>query len=41
MILSVVGLSLAAYIAERRRQKAALRVAAIAFECQGGHAHHR
>jgi len=36
MILTVVGLSLAAYIAERRRQKAALRVAAIAFECQEG-----
>jgi PAS domain S-box-containing protein len=36
MILAVVGLSLAAYIAERRRQKAALRVAAIAFECQEG-----
>lgn len=36
MILAVVGLSLAAYMAERRRQKAALRVAAIAFECQEG-----
>ncbi len=36
VILAVVGLSLAAYIAERRRQKAALRVAAIAFECQEG-----
>ena len=36
MILAVVGLSLAAHIAELRRQKAALRVAAIAFECQEG-----
>ena len=36
MILAVVGLSLAAYMTERRRQKAALRVAAIAFECQEG-----
>ena len=36
MILAVVGLSLAAYIAERRRQEAALRVAGIAFECQEG-----
>lgn len=36
MILSMVGMSLAAYMAERRRQKAALRVAAIAFECQEG-----
>lgn len=36
MILSVVGLSLASHMAERRRQKAALRVAAIAFECQEG-----
>ena len=36
MILSVVGMSLAAHIAERRRQKADLRVAAIAFECQEG-----
>lgn len=36
MILSLVGMSLAAYMAERRRQKAALRVAAIAFECQEG-----
>ena len=36
MILSVVGLSLAAYIAERRRQKAALRVAAIALNAREG-----
>lgn len=36
MILALVGMSLAAYMAERRRQKAALRVAAIAFECQEG-----
>jgi len=36
MILSLVGMSLSAYMAERRRQKAALRVAAIAFECQEG-----
>jgi len=36
MILAVVGLSLAAYLTERRRQKASLRVAAIAFECQEG-----
>ncbi|MDY0108004.1 MAG: MASE1 domain-containing protein, partial [Giesbergeria sp.] len=36
MILSLVGLALAAYMTERRRQKAALRVAAIAFECQEG-----
>ena len=36
MILSLVGMSLAAYMAERRRQRAALRVAAIAFECQEG-----
>lgn len=34
MILSVVGMSLAAHLSERRRQKALLRVAAIAFECQ-------
>ena len=34
MILAVVGLSLAAHIAELRRQKAALRVAAIAFEAR-------
>jgi hypothetical protein len=32
MILALVGMSLAAYMAERRHQKAALRVAAIAFE---------
>ena len=36
MILSVVGLSLAAYMAERRRLGSALLVAAIAFECQEG-----
>lgn len=36
MILTLVGMSLAAYMAERRRQRAALRVAAIAFECQEG-----
>ena len=36
MILALVGMSLAAYMAERRHQKAALRVAAIAFECQEG-----
>jgi PAS domain S-box-containing protein len=36
MILTVVGLSLAAYLTERRRQKSSLRVAAIAFECQEG-----
>ncbi len=36
VILSLVGMSLSAYMAERRRQQAALRVAAIAFECQEG-----
>ncbi|MBA4112739.1 MAG: histidine kinase [Verminephrobacter sp.] len=36
MILTLVGMSLATYMAERRRQRAALRVAAIAFECQEG-----
>ena len=36
MILGVVGLALAAWLAERRRQKTALRIAAIAFECQEG-----
>ncbi len=36
MILTVTGLSLSAYMTERRRQKAALQVAAIAFECQEG-----
>jgi len=36
MILALVGLALAAYLTERRRQKASLRVAAIAFECQEG-----
>jgi PAS domain S-box-containing protein len=36
VILSLVGMSLAAYMAERRRQKADLRIAAIAFQCQEG-----
>ena len=36
MILSAVGLSLAAHMTDRKRQKAALRVAATAFECQEG-----
>ena len=36
MILGVVGLALAAWLTERRRQKTALRIAAIAFECQEG-----
>ncbi|NMM76035.1 MASE1 domain-containing protein [Acidovorax sp. SRB_24] len=35
-ILSLVGMSLASYFSERRRQDAHLRVAAIAFECQQG-----
>lgn len=36
MILAVAGLSLAAFMAERRRQTTALRIAATAFECQEG-----
>ena len=36
VILSLVGLSLAAYVAEHERQNARLRIAAIAFECQEG-----
>ena len=36
MILSLVGLSLAYHLTDRRRQNAALRVAAISFECQEG-----
>lgn len=36
VILSLVGLSLAAYVGEHQRQNARLRVAAIAFECQEG-----
>ncbi|MDD2711500.1 MAG: MASE1 domain-containing protein [Simplicispira sp.] len=35
-ILSLVGMSLAAYFSERHRQNATLRIAAIAFECQEG-----
>lgn len=35
-ILSLVGLSLAAYFSERQRHNATLRIAAIAFECQEG-----
>ncbi|MGL6204577.1 MAG: MASE1 domain-containing protein, partial [Giesbergeria sp.] len=36
MILGTVGLSLAAYMAERRLQTTGLRIAATAFECQEG-----
>ena len=36
MILSLVGMSLAAYLSELRGQEADLRIAAIAFECQEG-----
>lgn len=36
MILSLVGMSLAAYLSELRWQRADLRIAAIAFECQEG-----
>ncbi|UCV00953.1 MASE1 domain-containing protein [Acidovorax radicis] len=35
-ILSLVGMVLAAYLAELRRQRADLLIAAIAFECQEG-----
>ena len=36
LILALVGMSLAAYLAERQRQNARLHIAAIAFECQEG-----
>jgi PAS domain S-box-containing protein len=36
LVLSLVSMSLAIYIANRRRAEADLRIAAIAFECQEG-----